>query len=286
MFLRLRGELDAWISVKKTIYRAIKKRESWGWKQVFVILKFLCFTRRNGLFEVALIFKVPAKKITANIVRSALNGNKLSIVSIDINAIHGVYFGVFRVEEDELKLVRVRKVNCSWHLLERHVERRAELQSKLREKGLSPREFRELRQLERRIKNLVQYPKRKGLGLIRELIRREQELDRVVVIAVENIDKKDIEGMCNHGSRINRAIEWFMSGWFKRIKFLAKVEGAYFVIVNKRYSSKQCPLCGKVMEFIGNRWLYCNQCNRKYHRDLVALRNLAKRALEKIRKHC
>ena len=285
VFLRLRGDLNSWIPVKKTIYRAIKKREEWGWKPVFVILKFLCFTRRNGLFEVALIFKVPAKKITANIVKSALNENKLSIVSIDINAIHGVYYGLYRFQDSELKLIKVMKTNVDWRLVEKHTERKAELQSKLRRKGLSSSEFRELRLLERRISNLVQYPKRRGLSILRELIRREQHLGRKVIVVVEDIDKKDIEGMCNHNSRINRAISRFMQGWFKKIRFLCRIEGVFFMIVNKEYSSKQCPQCGKKMEYISNRWLYCNQCDKKYHRDLVALRNLAIRALEKIKKH-
>ncbi|RLE78354.1 MAG: hypothetical protein DRJ52_10630 [Thermoprotei archaeon] len=285
VFLRIGGEINTWLPIKRSIFKAVKKREEWGWKPVFVILKFLCFTRKNGLFEVTLIFKVSSKKISLSGVKSALNENKLSVISVDLNAVHGTYFGVFRVKDNELKEVKVMKVNVDWCLLERHVERRAELQGKLREKGLSSREFRELRQLERRISNLVQYPKRRGLSILRELIRGEQSLGRVVVVVLENISEKDVQKMCNHGSEINRTIKWFMSGWQKRVKFLARIEGVFFMIVNKEYSSKKCPVCGKVMKYIDNRWLYCSQCGKSYHRDLVALRNLAIRALEKIKKH-
>ena len=285
VFLRLGGKFNTWIPVKRSIFKAIKKRESWGWKPVFVILKFLCFTQKNGLFEVIIVFKVPMmKKITFRDVESTLNENKLSIISIDINAIHGVYFGVFRVFDGRLKLVEVRKVNANWRLLEEHVKRISELQSKLKRKGLSSKEFRELRQLRRRVKNMIKFPKRKGLGLIREIIRKEQHLGRVVLVAVEDINERDIEEMCNHGSKVNRAVQWFMSGWCKKIKFLAKIEGAFFMIVNKKYSSKQCPRCSKIMEFIDNRWLYCKYCSTRYHRDLTALENLAKRAIEKIQK--
>ncbi len=282
-FLRIGGEINTWLPVKRSIFKAVKKREEWGWKPVFIILKFLGFSKRNGLFEVALIFKVPAKKISLSDVKSALSENRLSVISIDINAIHGTYTGLFRVQGSELKLINVRKTNTSWRLVERHIERISELKSKLRKKGLSPREFRELRQLERRIRNLIQYPKRKGLGVLRELIRREQKLGRVVVIAVENIDKRDIEKMYNNTSSVNRAIHLFMQGWFKKVKFLARIEGAFFMVVDKSCSSKQCPVCGKLMKFIDNRWLYCSQCSKSYHRDLAALRNLAKRALEKIK---
>jgi len=284
VFLRIGGKLDAWFPIKKSIFRAIEKREEWGWRPVFLLIKFLGFSRRNGLFEVIVSFKVPVRKISLNDVKSALSENKLSLISMDINAIHGVYFGVFRAEEGELKLVRVRKVNCSWRLIEMHVERISELQSKLRKKGLSPREFRELRQLERRIKNLVQYPKRKGLGVLRELIRREQKLGRVVVIAVENIDKRDIERMYNNTGSVNRAIHRFMQGWFKKVKFLARIEGAFFMVVDKSYSSKQCPVCGKLMRYVNNRWFYCSRCGKSYHRDLIALHNLAKKALKRIQK--
>ena len=285
VFLRLGGEFNAWIPVKRSVFKAVKKREEWSWKPVELILKFLGFTERNGLFEVIVVFKVPAKKITANIVKNALSENRLSVISIDINAIHGTYIGLFRVQGSELKLINVRKTNTSWRLVERHIERISELKSKLKKEGLSSREFRELRQLERRIGNLIECPKRRGLGILRELIRREQSLGRKVVVVIENISEKDVQGMCNHGSEINRTIKWFMSGWQKRVKFLARIEGVFFMIVNKEYSSKKCPVCGKVMKYIDNRWLYCSQCGKSYHRDLVALRNLAIRALEKIKKH-
>ncbi len=285
VFLRIGGEIDAWIPVKKGIFKAIKKRESWGWKPVELVLKFLNFTKRNGLFEVIVVFKVSVKKISIEDIREALRSSRLSLISVDINAIHGAYFGLFRVQDSELKLIGVRKTNVNWRLVEYHLKRKAELQSKLKKKGLSSREFRELRQLERKIGNLIVCPKRRGLGILRELIRREQSLGRKVVVVIENISEKDVQGMCNSSPKINRAIKWFMSGWQKRIQFLAKIEGAYFMTVNKAFSSKKCPVCSKVMKFIDNRWLYCSQCNREYHRDVAALENLAKRALKKIKKH-
>ena len=284
-FLRIGGEIDAWIPVKRSVYRAIQKREKWGWKPVFVILKFLSFTKKNGLFDAIIVFKVPFKKISLSEVREALSNSRLSIISVDINAIHGVYFGVFRFQDGELKLIKVMKVNVDWHLLEEHIKRITELKNKLRSRGLRSKEFRELRQLERRIGNLVQYPKYRGIGVLRKLIRGEQSLGRVVVIAVEDIDERDIEEMYNHSSRINRAIHLFMQGWRKRIEFLCRIEGAYFTVVDKKYSSKQCPRCKKKMKKIGHtRWLYCSNCNRSYHRDLVALYNLARRAVERIQK--
>jgi len=285
VFLRISGELDVLIPIKKTIYRAIKKRESWGWKPVELVLKFLNFTKRNGLFEVIVVFKVSVKKISIEDIREALRSSRLSLISVDINAIHGAYFGLFRVQDSELKLIGVRKTNVNWRLVEYHLKRKAELQSKLKKKGLSSREFRELRQLERKIGNLIVCPKRRGLGILRELIRREQSLGRKVVVVIENISEKDVQGMCNSSPKINRAIKWFMSGWQKRIQFLAKIEEAYFMTINKAFSSKKCPVCGKVMKYIDNRWLCCSQCNREYHRDVAALENLAKRALKKIKKH-
>jgi len=285
VFLRIGGELDVLIPIKKTIYRAIKKRESWGWKPVELVLKFLNFTKRNGLFEVIVVFKVSVKKISIEDIREALRSSRLSLISVDINAIHGAYFGLFRVQDSELKLIGVRKTNVNWRLVEYHLKRKAELQSKLKKKGLSSREFRELRQLERRIKNLVQCPKRRGINILRELIRKEERLGRTVVVAIEDLGKEDVEEMCNHSSSVNRAISWFMQGWRKRIEFLCRIEGAYFTVVDKKYSSKQCPRCKKKMKKIGHtRWLYCSNCNRSYHRDLVALYNLARRAVERIQK--
>ncbi|RLE91128.1 MAG: hypothetical protein DRN04_13530, partial [Thermoprotei archaeon] len=224
VFLRIGGEIDAWIPVKKGIFKAIKKRESWGWKPVELVLKFLNFTKRNGLFEVIVVFKVSVKKISIEDIREALRSSRLSLISVDINAIHGAYFGLFRVQDSELKLIGVRKTNVNWRLVEYHLKRKAELQSKLKKKGLSSREFRELRQLERKIGNLIVCPKRRGLGILRELIRREQSLGRKVVVVIENISEKDVQGMCNSSPKINRAIKWFMSGWQKRIQFLAKIE--------------------------------------------------------------
>jgi len=273
--LNIRRELDS-----RTLDR-IRRLEDLGFKPVVALIVW----RGDRRLLVKVVFRGVSIVPKRDDIVEALKEDRLSIISVDINSIHGVSIGLFRVVSGELVFVKDVRQNVRWLEVWQLQGREGELVSKLDRYWLSKKEFTELRIIRKHIKEKIKLNKNLAVHRIIELIEGEREAGRTVVLAMEKCNERDVEEILKR-YRLPRyqrqCTNQFMRGWEKRLKEAAWAYGTRYVVVSPLYCSCTCPYCGVKMEKVKSRIMKCPKCRRRWNRDRTSLSNIAKKALEKI----
>ena len=275
--LGIRRELDG-----RTLDR-IKWLEERGFKPA--VTQVIWHGSRELLVKI--VFKGVGRAPRKSDVIEAFKENRLSIIAIDINSVHGVYIGLFRVSNGKLVFTKYDRQNIRWLEVWQLQGRERELVSKLNKYWLTEKEFTELRRTRKYIKGKIKLNKNLALHKVIRLIEDERRLGREVVLALERCGKRDVERMLKRYGMPGyqkQCMSQFMQGWGKRLREIARTYSAWFILIGQYRNSVLCPYCEVEMERVGSRLMKCLHCNRRWDRDKVALWNIAKRALERVMK--
>ena len=276
--LNIRRELDS-----RTLDR-IKRLEDLGFKPVVALIVW----RGSRRLLVKIVFRGLSRVPRRIDVIEALKEDRLSIVSTDINSIHGIWIGLFRVVNGELVFIKDVRQNVRWVEVWQLQGRERELRNKLDKYWLSRREFTELRIIRKYIREKIRLNKNLAVHKVIELIEDERRLGRIVVLALEKCSKRDIERMLKRHRRLPRCqrwgMSWFMRGWEKRLRKVAWTYGAWFMSIDQYKNSVMCPQCRAEMKRVKSRIMKCLKCGKRWDRDKVALWNIARKALERVMK--
>jgi len=273
--LNIRRELDG-----RTLDR-IKRLEKRGFRPVVAQVVW----RGSRELLVKVVFKGVSVVPKRRALIEAFKKDRLSIISVDVNAVHGVWIGLFRVANGKLTFIRDVKQNVDWVRVWQLKGRERELMSKLNRYWLTRKEFTELRIIRRYIREKIRLNKNLALHKVIGLIEDERRLGRTVVLALEKCGKKDVERMLKK-YRLPRyqreSINQFMQGWEKRLREVAWTYGAWFMLIDQYKNSTICPHCRVEMKRVKNRTMKCSKCGRRWDRDRTSIWNIARKALEKV----
>jgi len=274
--LNIRRELDS-----RTLDR-IRRLKERGFRPVVAQIIW----RGSRRLLVKVVFRGLSRVPRRIDVIEALKEDRLSIVSTDINSIHGIWIGLFRVVNGEISLMNVSKQNVDWVRVWQLKGRERELMSKLDRYWLTRKEFTELRIIRKYIREKIRLNKNLAVHKIIELIEEEKKLGRTVVLALERCSKRDVERMLKRYRRLPRyqrwGMSWFMRGWEKRLKEVARTYGAWFISIDQYKNSTICPHCRVEMKRVKNRTMKCPRCGKRWDRDKTSIWNIARKALERI----
>jgi len=189
---------------------------------------------------------------------------KTKIIAIDVNENVIAYGNEDFVERFETNegIIRTR-----YFLKRRRIQlkiRGGELRKKLLEK-YKGREWRRIREI---------YYK-----AAKEIVNKAKEVGATIIVMEdlkiykENLGSKELNG------RIHR---WSYRRFQRILEYQAKLHGLNLKYVNPKSTSKTCPVCGGELDLSpnGHRLMRCLRCGLEEDRDVIAVKNLAKRYYE------
>lgn len=168
---------------------------------------------------VKVVFRGVSRAPRKSDIIEAFKKNRLSIIAIDINGVHGVWIGLFRVSNGKLVFIKYDRQNVRWLEVWQLQGRERELVSKLNKYWLTEKEFTELRRTRKYIKGKIKLNKNLAVHKVIRLIEDERRLGREVVLALERCGRRDTERMLKRYRKLpgyqKQCVNWFMRGWEK-----------------------------------------------------------------------
>jgi len=155
----------------------------------------------------------------------------------------------------------------------RYFLKRRRIQSKIRGRELQRRLLEKYRGREwRRIRETY-------YKAAKEIINKAKEIGAAVIVMEDlEIHKKD-KGSEELNGRIHR---WSYRRFQQILEYQAKLNGLNVVYVDPKNTSRTCPVCNGEMDPSrnGRRLRRCRRCGLEENRDVIAVKNLAKRYYE------
>ena len=289
IYINRKGELVIrGLGIRRELDYKVLHRIKWLEKRGFRPVVAQIIWRGDRRLLVKVVFRGLSRVPKRDDVVEALERDRLTIISIDVNAIHGIYLGVFRVNRGKFVLTKCERQNVKWVELWQLQGKERKLVGKLDKRWLSKEEFTELRIIRKHIKEKLRLNKNLVINKIIEAIDSEKRVGRTVLLALEKCDEKVIERILREYRELPKyqrySISLFMRGWMRRVKRVAETYGALFIVVSQYRNSVLCPYCEVEMKRVRNRVMKCPRCNRKWNRDKVALWNVARKVLERVMK--
>ena len=289
IYVNRKGELVIrGLGIRRELDYKVLHRIKWLEKRGFRPVVAQIIWRGDRRLLVKVVFRGLSRVPKRDDVVEALERDRLTIISIDVNAIHGIYLGVFRVNRGKLILTKCEKQNIKWVELWQLQGKERKLVGKLDKRWLSREEFIELRTIRKHIKEKLRLNKNLVINKIIEAIDSEKRVGRTVLLALEKCDEKVIERILREYRELPKYQRYctslFMRGWMRRVKRVAETYGALFIVVSQYRNSVLCPYCEVEMKRVRNRVMKCPRCDRKWNRDKVALWNVARKVLERVMK--
>jgi len=150
---------------------------------------------------------------------------------------------------------------------------RRRIQTKIHGKQLQYRLLEKYRKRERHRIQEVYYK------VARKIIDKAKEVGATVIVMEDLKVYKEDKGLKELNGRLHR---WSYRRFQWILEYQAKLHGLNVKYVDPAYTSKTCPTCGGELTQSqnGRRLMRCRRCGLEGNRDIIAVKNLAKRYYE------